>query len=76
MGVIIESAQTGLIVVLNNAPRWNGRSVTTQWAEKHFKPAAWRGHDNTDTPEDKTTNSSGECDFWETPRGYVVYVPE
>ena len=70
------NAQPGLIAVLNNAPRWNGRLVTTQWADKHFTPAAWCGHDNKDTPEDKTTNSSGECDFWAPPRGYAVYLPE
>src|SRR5690242_17791556 len=70
------SNQPGIIFVLNNSSQWNGRIVTTQWANKNFTPMAWHGHDNADVPESKTTNSSGEGDFWAPPRGYVVYAPE
>jgi len=69
------TTQPGLLFVLNNAPRWNGRLATTQWADTHFIPAAWRGHDNNDVPQDKFTDGSGQGDFWAPPRGYAVYVP-
>jgi hypothetical protein len=40
-----------------------------------FHPAAWRGHNNTNVPEPKTTRDDGTADFWAPPRGYVVYLP-
>jgi alpha-amylase len=68
------SNQMGLVFVLNNTGEWNGTSVQTQWRNHKFTPAAWRGKDNTDVPEDKFTDSNGRIDFWAPPRGYVVYV--
>jgi alpha-amylase len=70
-----QGAQKGLVLVLNNSGVWNGNHVTTQWASTHFKPVAWYGKNNTDTPSDKWTNEYGATDFWAPPRGYVVYVP-
>jgi alpha-amylase len=67
--------QKGLIFVLNNAARWNGRLVHTQWASTRFIPNAWRGKDNADTPDEQWTDGSGAAEFWAPPRGYVVYVP-
>jgi alpha-amylase len=69
------STVKGLIFVLNNSARWNGRLVQTQWAGIHFKPNAWRGADNADIPEEKWTDETGTSGFWAPPRGYVVYVP-
>ena len=68
--------QKGLIFVLNNAARWNGRLVSTQWASTHFIPQAWRGKHNTDVPLEKYTDGLGEAEFWAPPRGYVVYTPQ
>ncbi|KAA9040949.1 DUF1939 domain-containing protein [Ginsengibacter hankyongi] len=68
--------QKGLIFVLNNAARWNGRLVSTQWASTHFTPQAWRGKDNIDVPLEKYTDGSGASEFWAPPRGYVVYTPQ
>ncbi len=68
--------QAGLVMVLNNSARWEGREVITQWASSKFIPVAWRGRDNTDTPEEKWTNGHAAADFWAPPRGYVVYVPQ
>lgn len=68
--------QKGLIFVLNNTRRWNGRLVSTQWASTHFIPIAWRGKDNTDTPSDKYSDGLGASEFWAPPRGYVVYTPQ
>ena len=67
--------QRGLIFVLNNTSRWDGRSVATQWASTQFNPAAWRGRDNADVPQSKQTDGSAAGEFWAPPRGYVVYVP-
>ncbi len=68
--------QTGLIFVLNNSARWNGRLVITQWADTRFVSMGWWGKDNKDTPEEKWTDGIGSVDFWAPPRGYVVYVPQ
>ena len=68
--------QKGLVFVLNNSARWNGRLVNTQWASTQFVPQAWRGKDNTDTPQENTTDGDGASEFWAPPRGYVVYVPQ
>jgi len=68
--------QKGLIFILNNSSAWNGKQVTTQWANTHFKPIAWCGKNNTDIPAEKSTNEFTSADFWAPPRGYVVYVPE
>jgi alpha-amylase len=67
--------QKGLVFVLNNSARWNGRHVDTQWASTRFVPLAWRGRDNADTPEEKWTDQLGVSEFWAPARGYVVYVP-
>ena len=67
--------KTGLIFVLNNTARWNGRDVNTQWTNAHFTPKAWRGKDNADVPEEQWADGSGNAGFWAPPRGYVVYVP-
>ncbi|MEP7231680.1 MAG: alpha-amylase family glycosyl hydrolase [Ginsengibacter sp.] len=67
--------QKGLVFVLNNAARWNGRLVNTQWASTHFIPNAWRGKDNADVPNEQWTDGLGAAEFWAPPRGYVVYVP-
>jgi alpha-amylase len=71
-----SGGQKGLVFVLNNSARWNGRLVNTQWASTHFVPQAWRGKDNTDTPEENSTDGLGASEFWAPPRGYVVYVPQ
>ena len=67
--------QPGLIYVLNNNGAWNGATVKSQWPNTKFSPLAWRGHDNSDVPQDKWTDGSGNSDFWAPPRGYAVYVP-
>jgi alpha-amylase len=67
--------QKGLVFVLNNAARWNGRLIDTRWASTRFIPLAWRGRDNADTPEEKWTDEVGAAEFWAPPRGYVVYGP-
>ncbi len=67
--------QKGLVFVLNNSARWNGRLVNTQWASTRFIPNAWRGKDNADTPFEQWTDGSGSAEFWAPPRGYVVYTP-
>jgi alpha-amylase len=67
--------QKGLVFVLNNSARWNGRLIDTQWASTRFIPLAWWGRDNTDTPEEKWTDGIGAAEFWAPPRGYVVYGP-
>ena len=68
--------QKGLVFVLNNSSRWNGRLVFTQWAETHFIPLAWRGKDNADVPSDKYSDGTGASEFWAPPVGYAVYVPQ
>ncbi|MEO8413411.1 MAG: alpha-amylase family glycosyl hydrolase [Ginsengibacter sp.] len=68
--------QKGLVFVLNNAGRWNGRLVSTQWADTEFVPVAWCGKDNEDTPSEKWTDGLGNSEFWAPPRGYAVYVPQ
>ncbi|MEO8764935.1 MAG: alpha-amylase domain-containing protein [Ginsengibacter sp.] len=71
-----SGAQQGLVFVLNNASRWNGRLVETQWAGTKFTPAAWRGKDNQDTPSETWTDGVGSSEFWAPPRGYAVYTPQ
>lgn len=71
-----NETQSGMVFVLNNSGRWNGREVGTQWAGKKFVPLAWNGRDVHDGPENKWTNGSGVSDFWAPPRGYAVYVPQ
>ncbi len=70
-----SAGQKGLLFVLNNSGRWNGRMVNTQWAETKFTPEAFCGKNNTEEPQDKWTDGSGGGEFWAPPRGYVVYVP-
>jgi len=67
--------QKGLVFVLNNIARWNGRLIDTQWASTRFIPLAWWGRDNADTPEEKWTDGIGAAEFWAPPKGYVVYGP-
>jgi alpha-amylase len=67
--------QNGLICVLNNRDVWNGTWVQTRWNNARLVPAAWRGRDDLNVPEQKWTNESGWVDLWAPPRGYVVYVP-
>jgi alpha-amylase len=62
------------VFVLNNSGRWNGREVTTQWADKEFIALAWNGINA--PPANKWTNGYGAADFWAPPRGYAVYVPQ
>jgi alpha-amylase len=69
------TGQPGLIFVLNNTASWHGRQVQTQWANTSFIPIAWRGKDNTDTPQEKWTDGNGNAEFWSPPRGYVAYIP-
>ena len=71
-----SATQKGLIFVLNNESSWNGATVQTRWPDTTLHPTAWRGHDNTDIPEPKTTSANGSIDLWAPPRGYAVYLPE
>ena len=68
--------QKGLVYVLNNTAAWNGTTVRSQWINTQFSPLAWRGHENADVPQDKSTDGNGYTDFWAPPRGYAVYVPQ
>jgi alpha-amylase len=68
--------QAGLIFVLNNRAAWNGTWVQTRWNNTRLVPAAWRGRDDSGTPQEKWTNESGWVDLWAPPRGYAVYLPE
>ena len=70
-----NETQSGLVFVLNNSGRWNGREVVTQWPEKQFVPLAWNGRNTNDAPENKWTNGNGSSEFWAPPRGYAVYIP-
>ncbi|MBI9066410.1 MAG: hypothetical protein JEZ09_03890 [Salinivirgaceae bacterium] len=66
----------GLVYVLNkNEGRWAGKCVKTQWENCSFKPVAWRGNNDSNSPQDaKTYNFWGE--FWAPSRGYAVYAVE
>jgi alpha-amylase len=68
--------QRGLVFVLNNGEKWNGREVTTPWSDKEFMPLAWNGRNTDVPPENKWTKGNGTSDFWAPPRGYAVYVPQ
>ncbi|MGH2566666.1 MAG: alpha-amylase domain-containing protein [Ginsengibacter sp.] len=70
-----DGDQKGLVFVLNNSGRWNGRLVDTQWASTRFIPAAWCARDDANAPEEKSTDGLGASEFWAPPRGYAVYVP-
>ena len=67
--------QGGLAFVLNNRGDWNGTWVQTRWNNTRLVPAAWRGRDDLNAPEEKWTNEFGWVDLWAPPRGYAVYVP-
>ena len=69
-----SASQKGLLFVLNNSGRWNGRMVYTQWAETKFTPEAFYGKNNIEIPQDKWTDGFGSGEFWAPPRGYVVYI--
>jgi len=67
----------GLIFVLNNyGDEWNGKQVNTSIANVKFIPVAWRGRNDLNAPEEKTTDENGYADFWAPPRGYAVYVEQ
>ena len=70
-----DSDHSGLIFVLNNRGTWEGMWVQTQWNNTGLIPAAWRGREDVNVPEEKWTNESGWIDLWAPPRGYAVYVP-
>jgi alpha-amylase len=70
-----DGDQRGLVLVLNNLGSWNGTWIQTQWKNTRLVPAAWRGRDDLNTPEEKWTNESGWVDLWAAPRGYAVYLP-
>ncbi|MDB5277648.1 MAG: glycosidase [Ferruginibacter sp.] len=71
-----NAQQKGLVFVLNNSGRWNGRQVNTQWAQTKFIPEAFCGNDDAaGLPIAKWSDGYGNADFWAPPRGYVVYVP-
>jgi alpha-amylase len=67
--------QSGLLFVLNNRGTWNGTWVQTRWNNTRLIPAAWRGRDDLNVPEEKWTNDSGWANLWAPPRGYAVYLP-
>ncbi len=67
--------QPGLVFVLNNTARWNGRLIQCQWADTRFIPFAYNGKNNPGLPQQKWSDGTGHADFWAPPRGYVVYVP-
>jgi alpha-amylase len=69
------NAQKGLVFVLNNSAAWAGAPVRTQWPNTLFRPVAWRGHENADIPQPRTSSADGSSDFYAPPRGYVVYLP-
>ncbi|HEX6879018.1 MAG TPA: alpha-amylase family glycosyl hydrolase [Terriglobales bacterium] len=65
----------GLVLVLNNGGAWSGRTVPTQWKNRHMAPIAWWGRDDSSRPSDKWTDLDGVADLWAAGRGYAVYVP-
>ncbi len=68
--------QRGLVLVVNNrGDRWNGCRVKSKWGNTNFKAAAWGGRDLSG-PEEKASDGEGWCDFWASPRGYAVYLPQ
>jgi alpha-amylase len=71
-----SSDRGGLVFVLNNSASWNGTWVQTRWNNTRLVPAAWRGGNDINTPEDKWTNESGWAELWAAPRGYAVYLPQ
>jgi alpha-amylase len=68
--------QKGLVFVLNNQGNWNGTWVQTQWTNRVFSPAAWRGKDDLGIPPEVQTQDTGWGEFKAPPRGYAVYVPQ
>ncbi|MBU0995857.1 MAG: alpha-amylase [Proteobacteria bacterium] len=68
--------QPGLIFVLNTREDgWHGRWVDTTRKNTCFKPVAWRGRSNMDTPIESISAQDGRAQFWAPPRGYAVYAP-
>ena len=66
----------GLIFVLNNyGDAWNGKWINTNIPNATFTAVSWRGRNDLNEPEEKTTDENGYADFWAPPRGYAVYVP-
>jgi hypothetical protein len=49
--------------------------VQTQWQGAQLVPVAYGGHDAS-RPDSKTTSADGHADFWASPRGWAVYVPQ
>ena len=71
-----DKGQSGLLLVINKNGQWAGHFVQTKWLNTKLIPVAWRGKNNTDTPEEQHTNYKGEGQFWAPPTGYCVYVPD
>ena len=69
-----NDGQKGLVFVLNNAARWNGRLIDTQWANTRFIPLAWWGRDNADVPEEKWTDGTGTAEFFGRHPGAMWYM--
>jgi alpha-amylase len=65
----------GLVYVLNNrGDSWNGRLVTTQWANATFQPVAWWSKTDMFRPINQSTDRDGRAQFYAPPRGYAVYA--
>jgi alpha-amylase len=65
----------GLIYVLNNSGmNWNGRMVTTLWANVTLQPVAWWSALDMARPINQSTDRDGRAQFYAPPRGYAVYA--
>ena len=69
--------ERGLIYVLNNrGDNWNGRLVTTKFANASFQPVAWWSKTDLSRPINQPTDTDGRAQFYAPPRGYAVYAPK
>jgi len=67
--------ERGLIYVLNNrGDNWNGRLVTTKFANASFQPVAWWSKTDLARPINQPTDTDGRAQFYAPPRGYAVYA--
>ena len=67
--------EPGLVYVLNNlGDNWNGRLVTTDWANALFQPVAWWSKTDSARPINQSTDLDGRAQFYAPPRGYAVYA--
>src|SRR5690606_30996848 len=70
-----DGKNPGLIYVLNNrGDNWNGRLVTTRWANTSFQPVAWWSKADLARPINQVTDIDGRAQFYAPPRGYAVYA--